>query len=338
MANYHVAGNQLLYLSSADVERAVDDASDFFVDAVESALRAQAAGDVVQPLKPYLRRPERPHPSDRIIAMPAYVGGDVRISGIKWIGSSHDNRELRDLARASAVIVLNDADSAYPVAVMDGALISAWRTAAVSVLACRHLAPERRRAAFIGAGVLAKAHLSLLLREPGGLEEVGVYDVSCRQSEDFASWAKEKHGLSVTVHADAASCLSDAEIALLATTAPEPWIPAAWVPRGSLLLNVSLGDPMPDVVLSSDKIVVDCYEQVMRPGKLLHQLAQEGSFGPADCHAELADLVSGSRPGRESPDETIFFNPIGQAIGDVACAAAVYRRAIDQGIGTRLER
>ena len=330
--------DHLLYLSSTDVERVVGEAGPLFVDAVESALRAQAAGDVVQPLKPYLRRPERPHPTDRIIAMPAYVGGGIGFSGIKWIGSSHDNRELRGLDRASAVIVLNDVQSAYPVAVMDGALISAWRTAAVSVLACRYLAPEGRRAAFIGAGVLARTHLSLLVAQPGGLAEVSVYDLSRQQGEDFARWAREKYGLTVTVHADAESCLRDAQIALLATTAPEPWIPAAWVPRGSLLLNVSLGDPMPDVVLSSDKVVVDCYEQVMRPGKLLHRLAQEGSFGPDRCHAELADLVVGARVGREKPDETIFFNPIGQAIGDVACAAAVYRRAVDQGVGTRLER
>jgi ornithine cyclodeaminase len=333
-----IARDGLLYLSAAEVERAVGREYTLFVEAMEAALRAQAEDDVVQPLKPYLRRPERPHPTDRIIAMPAYVGGDVRLSGIKWIGSVHDNQKVRGIPRASAVIVLNDADSAYPVAIMDGSVVSAWRTAAVSALACRHLAPEGRRLAVLGTGLLARTHLSLLCETWGRPDAVDVHDVFPQQAEAFARWAQNEHQLPVTVHGDAATCLRRADVILVVTTAPEPWIPAAWVPRGSLFLNVSLADPMPDVVLTSDKIVVDCYEQVMRPGKLLHTMAQQGTFGPERCHADLSDLVTGSRPGREKPEETIFFNPIGQAIGDIACAAAVYRRAVDNGAGTRLER
>ncbi|MGW2046477.1 hypothetical protein ACWCPF_15000 [Streptomyces sp. NPDC001858] len=333
------AGNSsLLYLSAADVEGLVGAEHAFFVEALESALRAQAKGDVVQPLKPYLRRPERPHPTDRIIAMPAYVGGDVRLSGVKWIGSAHDNQEARGLPRASAVIVLNDADSAYPLVLMDGSVVSAWRTAAVSALACRFLAPAGRRLAVLGAGLLARTHVSLLCTSWGRPESLDVFDIDARQADAFARWAGGEHGLPVTVHTDPAACLRNATVILAVTTAPEPWIPARWVPRGSLFLNVSLADPMPDVVLASDKIVVDCYEQVMRPGKLLHSMAEQGTFGPDRCHADLSDLVTGSRPGRESSEETIFFNPIGQAIGDIACAAAVYRRAVEQGAGIHLER
>ncbi|KIF79547.1 hypothetical protein QR77_37850 [Streptomyces sp. 150FB] len=328
----------MLYLSAADVERAIGEDHAIFVEALEAALRAQAAGDVVQPLKPYLRRPERPHPTDRIIAMPAYVGGDVRLSGMKWIGSAHDNQRTRGLPRASAVIVLNDADSAYPLALMDGSVVSAWRTAAVSALACRFLAPAGRRLAVLGTGLLARTHLSLLRASWGRPDGVDVYDIAPGHGEAFARWAEEKHDLTVTVHDDPAACLRDADVVLAVTTAPESWIPAEWVPRGSLFLNISLADPMPDVVLTSDKIVVDCYEQVMRPGKLLHSMAEQGTFGPNRCHADLSDLVTGSRPGRETPEETIFFNPVGQAIGDIACAAAVYRRALGQGVGIHLER
>ncbi|MGO4424610.1 hypothetical protein AB4Z54_39430 [Streptomyces sp. MCAF7] len=244
----------------------------------------------------------------------------------------------RGIPRASAVIVLNDADSAYPLAIMDGSVVSAWRTAAVSALACRYLAPEGRRLAILGTGLLARTHLSLLCETWGRPGGVDVHDIASGQGEAFAQWAWEEHELPVTVHDDADTCLRQADVILVVTTAPEPWIPAAWVPRGSLFLNVSLADPMPDIVSTSDKVVVDCYEQVMRPGKLLHTMAQQGTFGPDRCHADLSDLVTGSRPGREKPDETIFFNPIGQAIGDIACAATVYRRAVEKGIGVRLER
>jgi ornithine cyclodeaminase len=330
--------DKLLYLSAGDASRITADDPALYVRAVEAALHAQAAGQVVQPLKPYVRRPDRPHPSDRIIAMPAHVGGEVHASGLKWIGSAHDNGELRGVPRASAVIVVNDPDSAYPVALMEGSVISAWRTAAVTTLACRHLAPERRRLAVLGAGALARTHLALFASAWDRPESVTIHDRDPARAAGLATRSETEFGMPAVVADDAESCVRGADVILVVTTAPEPWIPAAWVPRGSLFLNVSLVDPLPDVVLQSEKVVVDCYEQAVRPGKLLHRLEAEGLFDRGRCHAELADLVTGVRPGRESQAETIFFNPIGQAIVDVACGAAVYRRARELGIGTWLER
>ena len=104
------------------------------------AFALHARRETVQPLKPYLRWRPDGHIADRIIAMPAYVGGDRPVAGLKWIGSKHDNPARAGLERASALIVLNDPDTHYPVAVMEGALISAARTAAVTAVAARHLA------------------------------------------------------------------------------------------------------------------------------------------------------------------------------------------------------
>lgn len=133
----------ILYLSKSDIAQLGGDSSDLYVTAVSRALELHAKGDFVQPLKPYLRVNEaNGHIADRIIAMPAYVGGEAPVSGLKWIGSKHDNPSKRGLERASGLIILNDPVSNYPIAVMETSLISAMRTAAVTVIGARYLAKK----------------------------------------------------------------------------------------------------------------------------------------------------------------------------------------------------
>jgi ornithine cyclodeaminase len=97
-------------------------------------------------------------------------------------------------------------------------------------------------------------------------------------------------------------------------------------------------DAARDVFLSADKVVVDDWEQCNREGKVIHQLTTEGSFSREQLHAELGEVVIGARPGRESDDEVILFNPMGMAVIDVACAKAIYYRARQAKIGTWLSR
>ena len=110
----------LRYLSRSDVVALGGDHSDLYMSAIEAGFRSHAAGDFVQPLKPYLRSPRTQHIADRIIAMPAWIGGEQPVAGLKWIGSKHDNPAKRGMERASAVIVLNDPETNYPMAIMEG--------------------------------------------------------------------------------------------------------------------------------------------------------------------------------------------------------------------------
>ena len=91
----------LRYLSRSDIAGLGGDRSDLYMEAVEAGFRLHAAGDFVQPLKPYLRSPRTDHIADRIIAMPAWIGGAQPMAGLKWIGSKHDNPSARGLPRAA---------------------------------------------------------------------------------------------------------------------------------------------------------------------------------------------------------------------------------------------
>jgi len=109
------------------VKNVIDNNKKHVFEAVEAAYRLHAAGDSVNPDSYFLRYPDKP--SDRIIALPAHLGGTVQKSGIKWISSFPENR-TSNLARASAVLIINDAATGYPLACIEASLISATRTAA----------------------------------------------------------------------------------------------------------------------------------------------------------------------------------------------------------------
>ena len=330
----------LLYLSRADVAAATGDGSALFVDAVTEAFALHARREIVQPLKPYLRWRAGGHIADRIIAMPAYVGGEQPMAGLKWIGSKHDNPVGAGLERASALIVLNDPDTHYPVAVMEGALISAARTAAVTAVAARHLAQSGfKTLTCVGCGPIGASHVCTLLEHFPSVAVVWLYDLKESAAVALTERVAATYPkVDVRIASDAESAVRAGDVVVTATVADQPWLPAAWLRPGSLLSNVSIMDAAKDVFLSADKVVVDDWDQCNREGKVLHQLTTEGSFSRERLHAELGEVVIGDRPGRENDDEVILLNPMGMAVIDVACAKAIYYRARQAKIGTWLPR
>ena len=334
------APSGLLYLSRADVVAAAGEGSGTFVDAVAEAFALHARREITQPLKPYLRWRAGGHIADRIIAMPAYVGGDEPMAGLKWIGSKHDNPDRAGLERASALIVLNDPDTHYPVAVMEGALISAARTAAVTAVAARYLArPGFTTLTCVGCGPIGTRHVFTLLEHFPSLASVWLYDLKESAAVALAERVTaHRPKVEVRIAADAESAVRAGEVIVTATVADRPWLPAAWLQPGALLCNVSIMDAAKDVFLSADKVVVDDWEQCNREGKVIHQLTTEGSFSRDQLHAELGEVVTGDRPGRENDAEVILLNPMGMAVIDVACAKAIYYGALRAKIGTWLPR
>lgn len=330
-----VAGD-ILYLNRRDVRAAMGASIRGYVEALRVALALHAEGKTAQPLKPYLRWRRRGHIADRIIAMPGYVGGEHAMAGIKWIGSKHDNPTARGIPRASAVVVLNDPETHFPIAIMEGGEISGMRTAAVTVLAAEYLA----RAAFesvalVGCGFIGRLHALGLLESFPAIERLHLYDHNRRAARALAE-ELQRDGLTVQVHETAEAAVCRGELVVPCTVTAKPYIELDWLMPGAFVSNISIMDVKPDVYLGVDKLLVDDWEQANRERKTINQLVLAGRLRRQDLHAELGDVVRGMRPGRESPDERILLNPMGMAVEDVACAAAVYRTAREQGAGTWL--
>lgn len=331
--------NRLLYLSKSDIIRLGGDRPQLYIEAVCHALKQHALGKVVQPLKPYLRwRGTEGHIADRIIAMPAYVGGDEPMAGLKWIGSKHDNPMLRGLERASALIILNDPESHYPVAVMEGSLISGMRTASVTALASRHLARQNfSRVCCIGCGPIATMQLLTLLDEFPPVKSVKLYDLNSASAERLAAQLQQRFpAVTYSLAASAEQAVRGSEVVITCTVVDHPYIPYEWLSPGTFISNVSIMDVHKEVFLKADKVVVDDWDQSNREKKIINQLVLEGSFSREQLHAELGEILLGRRPGRENDDEIILLNPMGMAIEDVACAQAIFKRALADSVGTQL--
>jgi 2,3-diaminopropionate biosynthesis protein SbnB len=330
------AAGDLLYLNRRDVRAAMGSSIRGYVEALRSALALHAEGKTAQPLKPYLRWRRRGHIADRIIAMPGYVGGIDPMAGIKWIGSKHDNPTARGIPRASALIVLNDPETHFPVAIVEGGEISGMRTAGVTVLAAEYLArPGFEAVALVGCGFIGRLHALGLLESFPAIERIYLYDHNQRAARALAEEIA-REGLRVTVCEAAEEAVCRGELVVPCTVTAKPYIELDWLMPGAFVSNISIMDVKPEVYLGVDKLLVDDWEQANRERKTINQLVLAGRLKQSSLHAELGDVVRGHKPGRTSPDERILLNPMGMAIEDVACAAAAYRTAREQGAGTWL--
>jgi len=330
---------KLLYLRRADVAALAGDSCAVYTEAVRRALALHARGQTVQPLKPYLRRNANGHVADRIIAMPALLDGERPIAGLKWIASKHDNPERRGRERASGLIVLNDCETNFPVALLEAGLVSGMRTAAVTVVGADHLARrDARSVGCVGCGFIGRLQLRSLLESRPGLEEVSLFDLDEQAAEALARELEERLGNGrVRVCGSAEECVRGSEIVVATTVTDRPYVEFAWLSPGTFVSNISLLDVCDDVFLNADKVVVDDWDQCNREGKPIHRLTEAGLFSRDRLHAELGQIVLGERPGRETDEEIVLLNPMGLAIEDVAAGQAVYELALERGAGTWLE-
>lgn len=331
-------GEETLWLNDAVIQNVLSHESAY--GAVSAALSCHARGDYVQPLKPYVRPRGRAdeYRGGRFIAMLAYVGQPVDVAGIKWIAGFPCNIE-RGLPRASGIIVLNSTESGLPFAVMECATVSARRTAAVASLAVDHLAPTgSRRVALLGAGPIAKAVLESLTDRQRGIERVSVFDPQLDRLNEFITQSRHNPEVSLAAAVDARECVRDANVIITATTGAREYLQPDWLAAGGLIVPLSLDDCSPEVFLSADKVVVDDFDQCNREEKLLHRLTQAGRFCRAQVHAELGEIIVGSKLGRESDSERIYVNAMGMAIEDLAAAKAAYDRAVQLGVAHLLPR
>lgn len=328
----------LLYLSRRDLSALGGGHSQPYVDAIVDGLASHARGDYVQPLKPYLRWSGADHIADRIIAMPCYLGGEQPIAGLKWVGSRQHNPVRFGLERASAVIVLNDAETNYPIAILEGGLISGMRTAAITAVATRYLARTGfTEVACIGCGPIARMQMQTLLEQFADIERIHLFDLSLDAANTLAAVLAESYPeVDFFTVGSAESAVRAADVVVTCTVTDSPYLAYDWLKPGVFISNISIMDVHKNVYEKADKVVVDDWEQSNREKKIINQLVLEGRFSREQLYAELGEIVTGSRPGRENNDEIILLNPMGMAIDDLICARHFYRLAHEHGVGTQL--
>ncbi len=326
-----------IYLSQEDVLRTGIQMRQV-LDTVESVLALHDANQVVLPSKVILDLGERER--GRINAMPAYLGGEFNVCGIKWIAGFPPNPLKHGIPRAHAVTILNSAETGVPLAIMDGTYISAMRTGAVTGVGARYLAnPASEVIGIIGCGVQARTQIMALQAAVPAVKVVRAYDLRKETRDQFLKWVAEKLGLKCDAADTPRQAVEGADIVVTVTVADAPIVKDAWLKKGSLFAHVgSYQEEEEAVVFNADKVVVDIWEEVLHRGTpLLARLFRDGKISEARIHANIGSIIRGRKPGRETPDERIFFSPLDLGSEDIGVACLVYRAALQKGLGVPLK-
>lgn len=331
---------EILYLTKEDVVKSGGTSMPDVINDLENLYKIQDLGDYILPTKIVLKWPGE-HSEEtrgRINAMPAYIGGNIDMAGIKWIGSAPQNPFKYNLPRASAIIILNDPVTMLPVAIMDGTVISAMRTGGVTGVCCKYLAPaESKRVAVIGAGVQSKTQLLAITAALPTVKEIRVYDNHYERSAIFAEDMSTRLGIQVTAEREREKCLDEADIYVTATTAPEPVLFGSDIKKGCYIAHIGGMEVDYDLIYKADKIVIDDWEiSKHRLGDTLSVMAAENLIGDDRIYASVGDVVCGHKRGRENCDEIIYTSNVGLGTYDIAVAARIYKYALANGIGSKI--
>jgi 2,3-diaminopropionate biosynthesis protein SbnB len=316
-------------ISGAQVHDVLNGQEKQVVDLIEAAYRLHSAGDTVNPPSYFLRFPDRP--DSRIIALPASIGGDIGIDGMKWVSSFPANVRS-GLPRASAALLLNDRTTGYPFACLEGSIISAARTAASAALAADVLSRDRGRptsVGFVGTGLIARYVHTYLLRTGWQFDRVGVYDLSAEHAGGFRDYVEESGDTGVvTVHRDAEDLVRSADLIVFATVAGTPHVTdPTWFAHAPLVLHVSLRDLAPEVILSSSN-VVDDVEHCLKANTSVHLTEQR--VGNRDfLSGTLHDVMTGTV--RLDAGRPVVFSPFGLGVLDLAVGKHVYDEVARSG-------
>ncbi|MGW0809526.1 2,3-diaminopropionate biosynthesis protein SbnB [Nonomuraea sp. NPDC002799] len=330
----------MLILGRSDVLDVLEGAEDTVCRIVGRTYAEHARGRTVVPHSLFLRFPDRPR--ERIIALPAYVGGERPVAALKWVASFPGN-VAAGRERASAAILLNSLTDGRSEALLEGAVISARRTAASAAVAADALtagapAGVRSGVSLIGCGVIGYEILRFLLARLPGLREITLYDVDRSRAAALAEGLSEgfagPDAPKVTVTEDVREAMAAHRLVALATTAIEPHLGTEACLPGTVVLHVSLRDLTPESILAA-RNVVDDTDHVCREATSL-DLAARRSGGRDFITAELGDLLAGTASLPYSATEITVFSPFGLGALDAALAAHVLDEAAARGLGTHV--
>jgi ornithine cyclodeaminase/alanine dehydrogenase-like protein (mu-crystallin family) len=320
-------GKTLLYLSQSDVAAVALGMAEI-IAALELMFREKGEGRVEMPPKIGIH----PLPDAFIHAMPAAIPGQKAV-GIKWVGGYPENSK-RGLPYVTGMLILNDYETGFPIALMDATWITAKRTGAATALSAKYLA--RRDSAtvgILGCGVQGRSNLEAL-KVLFPLKKIYAYDTHADRGAHYAQEMSSQLGIEAIPVTDPKQAVVNCDIVVTAgpiLRKPHASIQRGWLREGAFASLVDFDSYWhPDALQEADKFCTDDVPQ-------LHHYRDLGYFqNIPPVHADLGELVTGRKPGREEPQERTIACNLGIALDDMATAPLIYERAIKKGIGTCL--
>ena len=320
-------GKTILYLSRKDVEQ-VNLGMKEIIDSLDNMFKEKGAGRVEMPPKPGIHT----QPDAFIHAMPAYIP-KMESAGMKWVSGYPENQK-RGLPYITGLIILNDAETGIPTAVMDCTWITAMRTGAATAVAARYLAREESSTVgILACGVQGRSNLEALACLYD-IKKVKAYDIYPEVAEEFTREMSRKLDVEIEVVQNPKQAVVNLDLVVTSGPIlknPEPVIEANWLAEGAFASPVDFDSFWQGAALrQADKLATDDMGQ-------MSYYRKAGYFGETpQPYADLGEIVVGKKPGRESDSERTIAINLGLALDDMATAPLVYTLARKKGIGTEL--
>ena len=325
-------GITILWLNRKDMDGLIDIHN--VLPVVENAFWEHGLGKVQMPPKVYLDF--KAHNGD-LRTMPGYLE-NMDIAGVKLVNVHPDNPKI-GLPTVMALMVLNSTKTGAPLAVMDGTTLTDLRTGAAGGVAAKYLSREDSRVVgLIGLGRQARTQLRAIM-EVRDIQKVKIFDRSKESTVTFIEDMEKEMGVEIESEPNAHE-VCDCDILVTTTPVKSPVVKAGWIREGTHINAIGADaagkeelDPM---ILKNAKVIVDAIQQASHSGEVNVPIST-GIFSVNEIYAELGQVVSGIKQGRETDDDITVFDSTGLAIQDVVTADLAYQRALERKVGLELE-
>jgi alanine dehydrogenase len=237
------------------------------------------------------------------------------------------------------VMLLFDGGTGALTAMIPATHITGVRTGAAGATAVKYLArPDARVLGVLGAGFQARAQMSAI-REVRTLDLVKIFDIDAARAAAAAK-AVEASGTRARVVQSGREAVAGSDIVVSATTSTQPVVLGEWLEPGVHVNAIGANSPakreLDVAAMEKGRLVLDFREQVLAEDGDIVEGSARGSFSPGALETELGQVITGDKPGRQTPEDITIFKSVGVAFQDVAVASLVYRRAVERGLGTDL--
>lgn len=326
--------NEIKIIKAKEIASILSNKENDIMEIVANAYAEHKYGVSSLPHSIFLRFPENKR--NRIIGLPAYLGGEYNIAGMKWISSFPANTE-RNIERASAVLLVNELDTGHVKAVLESSIISAKRTAGSAAIAAKLLHSNKNEdtIGFVGCGRINEEMYRFMRATFPTLKKIVLYDLSTERAERFIEIIKPMGAIEAEIVNSVSEVFVAAQLTIFATTVGEPYVfDISECNENSTILNISLRDFDPEVVLKCDN-VVDDLDHVCRENTSIHLTANK--IGNTDfVRCGIADVIKNNQPGRIG-GKPVMFSPFGLGVLDIALGKYVLAKADEAGMGTVIE-
>ena len=249
------------------------------------------------------------------------------------------NMKEYGLPTIQGVLIACDGQTGQLLALMDSIEITILRTGAATAVAAKYLSrPDSKTVAICGCGNQGRVSLKALM-EVRSIQKVFAYDTDNIRAEKFVKDLSPELKISIEVITDLEKDLNQSDIVVTCTPSKQPFIKPGYIRAGTFIAAVGADSEEKQELycqlLASNKIVTDLTEQCASIGELHHALVND-QVSISNVHGELGEIIAGLKEGRTSDNEIIIFDSTGTALQDVASAAIVYKKALTQDIGMKL--